>query len=154
MSDTPTPPGTVGSNASVSAYVPSRRHPDTLSYVQVDNDILVPAGATVTILSLSVLFIHETKAQILINLPEFDFTNTNGGEAIFQLTYGSSPPTTMQIGHCHADRSVGWPLVLGGQFQVPAPGDMPITFAVQSLSGPITIHGGAGYGDISMRITA
>ena len=124
-----------------------------LGYAEINADIVVPAGPAAPICSVPVSFagVGHT-CQVLIDIPEIDFTSTSGGECVVQVTLAG---TTYIIGHVHTDRSVGWPMRSARRLPIPGAGTYSFDCACDALSGGVTLHADddVSYGPITATVT-
>jgi hypothetical protein len=124
---------------------------NTISYTEVNADVVIAAGTTVTVLSTTVALGGQNAVEIRADFPQIDFTDTAGGSAQVQLVVGAS---TYVLGAMHTDRSLGWPASFLRRSPIVSVGSVAVSLRVQSTGGNLTARASAGYGPLTLEIAA
>jgi hypothetical protein len=124
---------------------------NTISYTEVNADVAVGSGATVTVLSTTVVLGGQSAVEFRADFPQIDFTDTSGGSAQVKLVVGG---VTYVLGAMHGDRSLGWPAAFLRRSPVVSTGAVAVALQIQSTGGNLTARASASYGPITLEIAA
>jgi hypothetical protein len=124
---------------------------NTISYTEVNADVPVGSGATVTVLSTTVVLGGQNAVEFRADFPQIDFTDTSGGSAQVQIVVGGS---TYVLGAMHTDRSLGWPAAFLRRSPVVSIGSIAVALQLKSTGGNVTARASAAYGPLTLEIAA
>jgi hypothetical protein len=119
---------------------------------QVTADVAVAAGTTQPVISATASFAGLGQVcELVLDMPEVEFSNSPGGECTFSVTLAS---VSYVLGHCSVKGPFAWPCRLSRQLAIPGAGSYSFAVSCTSLSQPVTLHAdtGASYGPVSMSV--
>jgi len=123
----------------------------TITTATLTTPVDIAAGATVALFDVTPNIAGPDPTDLLVelSLPALELTATGGGEAVFEFAAGGD---VYAFGHVLADRRFMWPVRVLRIADAVTPGPHPFTVSVRSVTGPLTCHAGADYGEIRLRV--